>query len=131
MAPLYGSAPVGPADQPDYLNSTVRISTLLTPHALLRELQVIENAHDRVRERHWGPRTLDLDLLLFAGDIINTPELRVPHPELVHRAFVAFPMLDIDPDLILPDGRPLAALRAVLAGQDIRLLAASGWWQGS
>ena len=131
VAPLYGSAPIGPADQPDYLNSATRISTTLTPHALLRELQAIEQAHDRVRERHWGPRTLDLDLLLYAHDVISTPELELPHPELTRRAFVVLPLLALDPALRLPDGQPVAELAPTLAGQAIALLAPAGWWQGS
>lgn len=127
---LYGSAPIGPADQPDYLNAAARLHTTLPPHQLLRELQAIETAHDRRRERHWGPRTLDLDLLLFAGDEILTPALTVPHPELVRRAFVLLPLLDLDPELRLPDDTALAGLLPAVAGQHIIAVAASGWWQG-
>ena len=130
VSPLYGSAPVGPADQPDYLNAAALLQTSLPPHALLRELQAIENAHDRVRERHWGPRTLDLDLLLYDADIIATPELKVPHPELSHRAFVVLPLLDLEPGLSLPDGSALKGLLPALSGQGIHPVAASGWWQG-
>lgn len=127
---LYGSAPIGPADQPDYLNAAARLHTTLPPHQLLRELQAIEIAHDRRRERHWGPRTLDLDLLVFAGDEILTPELTVPHPELTRRAFVLLPLLDLDPALKLPDGTVLAGLLPGVAEQRIVSVAASGWWQG-
>ena len=130
VSPLYGSAPVGPADQPDYLNAAALLLTSLAPHTLLRELQAIEKAHDRVRERHWGPRTLDLDLLLYGADVIATPELKVPHPELTHRAFVVLPLLDLEPELSLPDGSALKDLLPTLSGQDIHRVAASGWWQG-
>lgn len=131
VAPLYGSAPIGPADQPDYLNSVALISTTLTPHSLLRELQAIEQAHDRVRERHWGPRTLDLDLLLYAQDVISTPELTLPHPELSRRAFVVLPLLALDPALRLPGGQLLAEVAPALQEQDIHPVAQTGWWQGS
>jgi 2-amino-4-hydroxy-6-hydroxymethyldihydropteridine diphosphokinase len=126
---LYGSAPIGPADQPDYLNAAVAISTRLTPHDLLAALQAIENAQGRVREQHWGPRTLDLDLLLFAHDVMQTRDLTLPHPEIANRAFVVLPLLDLAPALHLPDGRTLAALAPALAGQDIRPLADGNWWQ--
>lgn len=107
---LYRSAPLGPPGQPDYLNAAARLDTRLTPHALLRQLQDIENRHGRVREIRWGARTLDLDLLLFGNDIVLTSDLIVPHTELKNRNFVVIPLLDIDADLTLPDGSPLAAL---------------------
>lgn len=126
---LYGSAPVGPQDQPDYLNAVAALDTTLTPHRLLKELQAIENGAGRVRERRWGPRTLDLDLLLYADDEIRTPELIVPHPEMVNRAFVLVPLLDIAPDCILPNGAKAANLPAATPGPDLRVLADTGWWQ--
>ncbi|HEX5359548.1 MAG TPA: 2-amino-4-hydroxy-6-hydroxymethyldihydropteridine diphosphokinase [Fluviicoccus sp.] len=126
---LYGSAPVGPQDQPDYVNAVARIETALTPHRLLAELQAIENSAGRVRERHWGPRTLDLDLLLFADDEIRTANLTVPHPEMVNRAFVLVPLLDITPETVLPNGVKAASLQAATPGPDLHVLADSGWWQ--
>lgn len=126
---LYGSAPVGPQDQPDYLNAVARLETGLTPHRLLAELQAIENSAGRIRERHWGPRTLDLDLLLYARDEIRTANLTVPHPEMVNRAFVIVPLLDIDPEAVLPNGLKAASLQAATPGPDLHVLADSGWWQ--
>ncbi|MDX1634441.1 MAG: 2-amino-4-hydroxy-6-hydroxymethyldihydropteridine diphosphokinase [Marinobacter sp.] len=111
QSPFYGSRPVGPQDQPDFVNGAVRIDTGLTPLQLLDRLQAIEQAHGRERLRHWGPRTLDLDLLLFGDREIHHPRLTVPHPELPNRDFVLQPLLDLDPDLALPDGRTLAQLR--------------------
>ncbi|MDO8331889.1 MAG: 2-amino-4-hydroxy-6-hydroxymethyldihydropteridine diphosphokinase [Fluviicoccus sp.] len=126
---LYGSPPIGPQDQPDYVNAVARLETALTPHRLLAELQAIENDAGRVRERHWGPRTLDLDLLLYADDEIRTVNLTVPHPEMVHRAFVIVPLLDIASDAVLPNGAKAASLQAATPGPDLLVLAESGWWQ--
>ena len=82
---LYLSKPVGPQDQDDFVNAVVLLATELEPLALLDELQSIEQHHQRVRERHWGPRTLDLDLLLFADQTIQNSRLTVPHTELSRR----------------------------------------------
>jgi len=97
LSALYASAPVGPQDQPDYVNAVMRVATQFTPHELLTVLQQIENNHGRVRTRRWGARTLDLDLLLYAEEIIDTADLHVPHPELIHRAFVLYPLADVAP----------------------------------
>lgn len=112
LSSLYRSAPVGPAGQDDYLNAVARLDTCLTPHGLLRVLQDIENAHGRVREVRWGPRTLDLDLLLYGSDRIATADLSVPHPEMANRNFVLVPLLEIEPGARLPDNRALAGLAA-------------------
>jgi len=110
-SPVYRSRPVGPADQPDFLNMAARLHTGLSPLDLLDRMQGIEKAQGRVRTQHWGPRTLDLDLLLFNQETIEHPRLRVPHPEIRNRDFVLQPLLDIAPQLTLPDGQTLAALR--------------------
>lgn len=107
LSSLYRSAPVGPAGQDDYLNAVARLDTPLPPHELLRALQGIENAHGRVREVRWGPRTLDLDLLLYGNDRIATADLTVPHPEMTRRNFVLVPLLEIEPGARLPDGTAL------------------------
>lgn len=109
---LYRSAPLGPPGQPDYINAAARIETGLTAHALLTALQDIENRHGRTRSIRWGARTLDLDLLLYANDEFLTSALIVPHRELKNRNFVVIPLLDIAPDLRLPDGTSLANLPA-------------------
>lgn len=109
---LYLSPPMGPADQPDYVNAVAALETTLPPLDLLTRLQRIEQAQGRTRSVHWGPRTLDLDLLLYGDRIIEDERLRVPHPGLPERAFVLYPLQEIAPDLELPGLGPLAALLA-------------------
>jgi 2-amino-4-hydroxy-6-hydroxymethyldihydropteridine diphosphokinase len=100
---LYQSAPMGPKDQPDYVNAVMAVTTELTPTALLQCLQRIENEHGRVRTgERWGPRTLDLDLLLFGCEQIQLPDLTVPHVGIADREFVLYPLVEIAPDLIVP-----------------------------
>lgn len=106
---LYSSKPVGPA-QPDFVNAVVRLDTELSPLALLDALQTLEQAHHRVRLQHWGPRTLDLDLLLYGNQTIDEDRLKVPHPYLTQRSFVLYPLAEISPDLHLPDGTRLGDL---------------------
>ncbi|MGM0951771.1 MAG: 2-amino-4-hydroxy-6-hydroxymethyldihydropteridine diphosphokinase [Pseudomonadota bacterium] len=110
QSPFYASRPVGPQDQPDFVNGAARLQTTLSAHQLLDHLQEIEQAHGRERLRHWGPRTLDLDLLVFGNETINDQRLTVPHAELANRNFVLLPLLDLNPDLTLPDGRPVSGL---------------------
>ncbi|WP_207061387.1 2-amino-4-hydroxy-6-hydroxymethyldihydropteridine diphosphokinase [Motiliproteus sp. SC1-56] len=109
---LYRSDPVGPPGQPDYINAVTRLETHLAPEALLDRLQAIEQAHNRVRGERWGPRTLDLDLLLYGDCVIDTPRLKVPHPHMGERSFVLYPLAELAPNLVLPNGSPLQALLA-------------------
>lgn len=97
ISPLYRSSPVGPQDQPDYVNAVMHIKTCLQPMDLLRACQNIENNHGRERLVRWGARTLDLDILLYDDRTIDLPGLSVPHPELANRAFVLYPLADIAP----------------------------------
>ncbi|MFW6345211.1 MAG: 2-amino-4-hydroxy-6-hydroxymethyldihydropteridine diphosphokinase [Halomonas sp.] len=113
---LYTSRPVGPQDQPDFINAVARLETRLSPLALLDQLQALEQRHRRVRRRHWGPRTLDLDLLLFDDRCMAVPRLTLPHPEMTRRAFVLVPMAELAPALMMPDGRRIAELAARLSG---------------
>ncbi|EIC31367.1 2-amino-4-hydroxy-6-hydroxymethyldihydropteridine diphosphokinase [Methylomicrobium album] len=100
---LYRSPPMGPQDQPDYVNAVMAVSTDLTAPALLRQLQCIEQAHGRVRAgERWTARTLDLDLLIYGAHRIETGELTVPHPGLGQRAFVLYPLFEIAPALVIP-----------------------------
>lgn len=118
---IYSSHAVGP-EQPDYINAVALLDTQLAPLALLDALQAIEQAHQRVRIQHWGPRTLDLDLLLYGAQTINEERLKVPHPYLTQRSFVLYPLADITPNLHLPDGTPLAdLLRSCTADGLLRL----------
>lgn len=114
---LYRSPPLtGPgvaADQPPYINAVAQLETRLAVEVLLDALQAIEAAHGRVRTgERWGPRTLDLDILLYAGRRIDTPRLQVPHPGLTERNFVLYPLAEIAPDLDIPGQGPLRALLA-------------------
>lgn len=107
---FYRSKALGPSEQPDYINVVTALNTELSAHQLLEHLQSIENKHGRVRTtRRWGPRTLDLDLLLYGNRVIHTPKLIVPHPELKNRNFVLFPLADIAKDLTFPDGEALTS----------------------
>ena len=110
ISPWYKSKAVGPGQQPDYINGVAQLTTHLTPIKLLHALQSIENQQRRIREQHWGPRTLDLDLLVYGDQVINTPELTVPHPRIQERNFVLYPLADIAPQLLFPDGTSLLSL---------------------
>lgn len=95
---LYRTPPMGPPDQPDYVNAAALLETRLAPLALLDALQAIEAAQGRVRAERWGPRTLDLDLLLYGEARIETPRLTVPHPGLPERDFVLVPLREVAGD---------------------------------
>ena len=116
---FYETAPWGKTDQPPFLNGVVQLETALAPEALLHETQAIEQALGRVRHEHWGARTIDIDLV-YAGNIRrDTPELRLPHPYLLERAFVLEPLREIEPSLIL-EGRPIADWCEKNAGQGVK-----------
>lgn len=119
---LYASAPIGPQDQPDFINAVALLETGLPPLPLLDALQHLEHAAGRVRHRRWGERTLDLDILLWNGQCIDQPRLTVPHPQLTHRAFVLRPLLDLDAHRALPNGTPLADHWPAVADQPLRRL---------
>lgn len=99
---LYASPPMGPQDQPDYINAVAAIETTLTAHQLLDALQAIEQQQGRIRNRHWGERTLDLDVLLYGQNEIDDARLQIPHPGIALRAFVLYPLAEIAPDLKIP-----------------------------
>ena len=107
---LYVSAPVGPPDQPDYINAAAALLTGLDPRTLLNHLHAIERDHGRERGERWGPRTLDLDLLIFGETIMNTRELVLPHPEIRNRDFVLVPLHEIAPELRIPGVGAVAEL---------------------
>ena len=100
---FYRSKPAGPGNQPDFINAVALLSTGLTARQLLVRLQSIENRQGRIRDgQRWGPRTLDLDMLMYGNEIINEPELMVPHPEIRHRNFVLIPLLELAPCIRIP-----------------------------
>ena len=100
---FYVSKPVGPQDQGNYINAVVKMETDLDAVELLDSLQTIENEHGRERKQHWGPRTLDLDILLFGEQIIHNDRLTIPHVEICNRPFVLVPLAEIDPDCVIPE----------------------------
>lgn len=105
VSSLYQNPPLGPQDQPDFINAVASIKTELTALTLLQELKALEKKHERVRTNRWGsPRTLDLDFLLYGDAMITAAELAVPHPGMEQRAFVLYPLAEIAPDLKLPSG---------------------------
>ncbi len=101
---LYRTAPVGGIEQADFVNAVAQLHTILGPEELLQALFTIERSHgrDRAREQRWGPRTLDLDLLLYGEDEIDVEGLTVPHPRIAERAFVLVPLVEIAPDAVIP-----------------------------
>lgn len=125
ISKLYQSPPMGPQDQPNYLNAVVQLSTNLAPLALLDELQRFEQESGRVRLRHWGERTLDLDLLIYAEEKIQHERLTVPHVGVMERDFVLIPLLDLDPNLHI-DGIALRQL-PVVQQPTLSVLDAGNW----
>ena len=99
---LYRSAPVGYADQPDFINAVAMIETALAPHALLDALLEIERAHGRVREFPNAPRTLDLDIVIYDDVVLQEPGLTIPHARMLERAFVMVPLAEIAADILVP-----------------------------
>lgn len=117
---LYRTEPVGIREQPDFFNAVCRVRTGLAPAALMSGLLELERVHGRVRAGSpGGPRTLDLDLLLYGDEAIRSAELTVPHPRLHERAFVLYPLLEIDPELVIPGHGALRQLLAGCSGQRV------------
>jgi 2-amino-4-hydroxy-6-hydroxymethyldihydropteridine diphosphokinase len=102
MSRLYETEPVGKTDQPKFLNAVVEIESELSAEALLDRMLGVETLLGRVRKERWGPRTIDLDLLLFGDARIDTPRLTVPHPRMTERRFVLEPLAELEPDRVLP-----------------------------
>lgn len=121
---FYRSPPWDGSDQPDYLNAVASFTTTLTADALLDALQAIERSQGREREagNRYAPRTLDLDLLLFGDQRLDTPRLQLPHYALAERAFVVVPLAELEPQLRLPDGRRIADLAATFPGDALQRL---------
>lgn len=121
---FYRSAPMGPADQPDYVNAVMAVATTLPPHALLQALQAIELSHGRVRTGlRWGPRTLDLDILLYGDGQIADATLTVPHPGIAEREFVLYPLAEIAPsELPIPGKGVLSDLVAACPRRGLEVI---------
>lgn len=123
---FYRTAPQGPhgvRDQPDFCNAVAAVDTRLAPRDLLARLQAIENQEGRVRKQRWGPRTLDLDLLLYGEAIVDEPDLAVPHPRMHLRAFVLQPLAEVAPELHIPSHGAVTKLAAAITDQPVTLWA--------
>lgn len=116
---LYRTAPVGITEQPEFVNAVAQIETSLAPEALLDALLDIEQRFGRIRAERNGPRTLDLDILLYNDQIVDLPRLTLPHPRLHLRAFVLYPLAEIAPELIIPGRGSVAAWLPAVANQGI------------
>ncbi|MEQ1344567.1 2-amino-4-hydroxy-6-hydroxymethyldihydropteridine diphosphokinase [Acinetobacter seifertii] len=125
VSKLYQSPPMGPQDQPNYLNAVAQLKTELLPLDLLDHLQRFEQEAGRVRLRHWGERTLDLDLLIYGNEKIQNERLTVPHVGILQRDFVVIPLLDLDADLHIND-QPLKNLE-LLQQPTLTVLADESW----
>jgi 2-amino-4-hydroxy-6-hydroxymethyldihydropteridine diphosphokinase len=128
VSALYESPPQPPAPPPDYLNAACRVTTDLSPHELLTHVKSIETQLGRVDGPRWSPRPIDIDIELYDGLAIETPELKIPHPRLRERNFVLQPLLDIDPDLTHPaTGERLDQLLQKAGNTGLRRIGEPGW----
>jgi 2-amino-4-hydroxy-6-hydroxymethyldihydropteridine diphosphokinase len=124
---LYAAAPLGPA-QPEFRNAVIALSTERAPESLLAALLDIERAHGRVRAERWGPRLLDLDILLWGERVVDVPGLRIPHPELHHRRFALEPLVELEPGARHPLlQKTVAQLLAGVRDQQVQRLDSGVW----
>jgi 2-amino-4-hydroxy-6-hydroxymethyldihydropteridine diphosphokinase len=115
VSSVYETAPVGGPEQGPYLNIAVRVATTRPPAALLRLCGQVEDRLGRVRHERWGPRTIDVDILLYSDEVVQRGDLRIPHPRLTERAFALIPLIEVAPGQRLPDGRSLPSVLGALA----------------
>lgn len=120
---VYETEPIGYVGQPWFYNLAAEIETDLDPNSLLTLTKQVERELNRTREIHWGPRTIDIDILLYDDLVTNGNRLTLPHPEMVGRRFVLEPLVEIAPDLKLPDGRRIADLLPSVSAQEVRKVA--------
>jgi 2-amino-4-hydroxy-6-hydroxymethyldihydropteridine diphosphokinase len=119
VSPAYETAPRDVVDQPAFMNAAARVATDLPPEELLRTVKALERELGREPGPRWGPRAIDCDLLLWEGGAHDAGDLlTIPHPRLAERRFALLPVLDLDPGLALPDGRPLAGLLAAIPPEE-------------
>tara|TARA_B100000953_G_scaffold299831_1_gene301312 strand:- start:486 stop:965 length:480 start_codon:yes stop_codon:yes gene_type:complete len=122
VSSLYKSKPIGPQNQNDYINAVAKIDTDLMPLELLECMQDIENQQGRIRKEHWGPRTLDLDILMFGEEIIKDDKLTIPHAEIENRSFVLAPLAEIAPNCLIPDKGMARDLLAIIGQEDLEII---------
>jgi 2-amino-4-hydroxy-6-hydroxymethyldihydropteridine diphosphokinase len=115
VSSVYETAPVGGPEQDPFLNIALRVATRRSPRRLLELCHAVEDSLGRVRTQRWGPRTIDVDILLYADRTISRPDLEVPHPRLLERAFALVPLIEVAPGHKLPDGRSLTSALAAIA----------------
>lgn len=125
VSSFYQSLPLGPQDQPLFVNAVAMIKTSLSPLVLLEHLQQIEKKQGRIKLRHWGERTIDLDILLYGSKIVESPRLSIPHKEMKNREFVLVPLFDLAPDLQLPTGESLKDLVVKILPHKMKRLSSS------
>lgn len=118
---LYETAPVGSVKQDNFINAVIQIQTAYQPLALLRQLQALEQQFLRVRKEHWGPRTLDCDLLYYQHRVMHHPDLILPHPHILQRAFVLVPLSEIVPTWQHIDGQSIKTLAMQCSQSDIKV----------
>ena len=119
VSSLYKSKPVGPQNQDDYINAVVKIETELMPYQLLECVQEIEKQHGRIRGERWGPRVIDLDILMYGNEIMIDQKLTIPHPEIHNRSFVLVPLAEIDSDCEIPGKGSVSDLLATIDKSNI------------
>ncbi len=127
VSSLYETAAWGVTEQPSFLNAVARGRTELQALELLEAMQAIENQLGRVRTQHWGPRAIDIDILLYGSDVIDVPRLKVPHPYMSQRGFVLRPLADLAAGLTLPDGSLVGELLTTIDQDDLRQIEGPGW----
>ncbi len=121
VSPVYETAPVGGPAQPEYLNAVLVAATTLSARAVLDRCQEAENALGRVRAERWGPRRIDVDVIVYGTEVSDDPELTLPHPRAHERAFVLAPWHDVDPGAVIPGRGRVADLLAAVGTADVRL----------
>jgi 2-amino-4-hydroxy-6-hydroxymethyldihydropteridine diphosphokinase len=126
VSPVYETAPVGGPQQPAYLNAVIVVDTALPGRAVLDRAHGVEQAFGRVREQRWGPRTLDVDVIVSGDEISDDPGLTLPHPRAHERAFVLAPWHDIEPDAVIPGCGRVADLLAATGLDGVRLVSGGG-----
>jgi 2-amino-4-hydroxy-6-hydroxymethyldihydropteridine diphosphokinase len=122
VSSFYQNPPIGELNQPDFVNAVAKLTTELTPEAFLQALFAIENTHHRIRREKNGPRTLDLDLLLYEEVVVSSATLQVPHPRMKERDFVIYPLAEIEPHLTLPCGMRLHELVGKFSDPKLQLI---------
>lgn len=125
VSSVYETAPIGVTDQGPFLNAVVLIDTGRTPRGLLRELLLIERSLGRTRDTRWGPRTIDLDVILWNNTAVSEPGLTVPHPRMNDRRFVLEPLLEVWPEARMPDGSAVSPSSRAIGRQGLEWVAAT------